>query len=473
VTSISTSTAGAPISFSGIGSGLNTSEIINSLMGIERAPITRLGNEQATLEGQSGVLQSIQSSLTRLTFEAQELGSPALFSSSQEVVSSEPTRVAATSSAGAAVGGYEVAVKQLANAGQRTFAFKSPAGAAETLTIDGKEFEVAEGATIASVVKQINADPASTVYAVAVGTGTVVLSDRETGAKEGFIAVSSPGEMLVEQEGTAKEGKNAEYTIDEVAGTSATNKLTGAIPGVTLELKATTTTTGPVTVEVQPPAASPSKIVAQVQAFVALYNSTIGAIGKQLTTKPPASPQSAAELQTGTLFGDLELTDLVNHMRQSVYEPGKELPAGMASLADIGVSTGATTGKGNPSQSAVEGQLTLNAATLEGAIGANPEGVEKMLQSWSKGFGELLNTAAGPGGTLEARTTGDAADVTELTRRIATMNEMLAVRQKSLQAEFLAMEHVMSENQAQSSWLSQQVSSMLNISSSSSKPSGG
>jgi flagellar hook-associated protein 2 len=473
VTSINTTASGAPISFGGIGSGLNTGEIINALMGIERAPITRFGNQKTTLEGQSGVLQSIQSSLTQLTFEAQELGSPALFTTSQEVISSEPARVAAASSAGAAVGGYEVAVKQLANAGQRTFAFKSPAGAAETLTIDGKEFEIAEGATIASVVKQINADPAATVYAVAVGPETVVLSDRETGAKEGFIAVSSPGETLVEREGTAKEGRNAEYTIDEVAGTSATNKLTGAIPGVTLELKALTTTTGPVTVEVQPPAASPSKIAAQVQAFVALYNSTIGSVQRQLTTKPPASPQSPAELQSGTLFGDMELTGLLNHMRQSIYEPGKELPAGMASLADIGVNTGATTGKGTPSQTAVQGQLTLDAATLESAIAANPEGVEKMLQGWSKGFGELLTAAAGPGGTLEARTKGDAADVTELTHRIAAMNEMLAVRQKALESEFLAMEHVMSENQAQSSWLSQQVSSMLGASSGSLKPAGG
>ncbi len=48
------------------------------------------------------------------------------------------------------------------------------------------------------------------------------------------------------------------------------------------------------------------------------------------------------------------------------------------------------------------------------------------------------------------------------------MNEMLAIRQKTLQAEFAAMEKVVAENQSQSSWLSAQLSSMLGSGSSSS-----
>ncbi len=469
MTTVNTSTAGAPITFSGLGSGLNTNEIISALMGVEREPIAHLTDEQNTLEGQSAQLQSIQSNLTQLTFDAQELGSPLLFSSTQAVASSEPTRVAASATAGAAIGGYEVEVTQLANSGQRTFAFKSPV-AAETLTIDGKEIAVAAGATIEDLVKDINSDSTATVYAAAVGSETVVLSTRETGATgEGFIAVTDAGGTLVEQAGTAKEGRNAEYTIDGVAGSSTSNRLTSAIPGVTLELKALTTTTGPVSIDVQPPALNASKVVAQVQAFVSLYNSTIGGIQKQLTTKPPTSPQSAEELQTGTLFGDFDLTSLLDTMRQAIYEPGTSLPAAMSSLANIGISTGAPTGAGTPSQSALEGQLTLNTADLESAIQANPTGVEEMLLSWSKGFQTIVNVEAAPGGTLDTRIEGDSTQVTELSSRITTMNELLAVRQKTLQAEFLAMETVVSKNQAQSSWLTAQLATMLGSSSSSSK----
>ncbi len=476
MTIVSSSTAGAPISFNGLSSGLNTGEIISALLGVERAPITHLTDEQVTLEGQRTQLQSIQSSLTQLTFDAQELGSPTLFNTSQAVSSSEPTRIAATATAGAAVGGYEVNVTQLANSGQRTFTFKSPA-AAETVTIDGKEIEVAAGATIEDVVKAINSDSTATVYAAAIGKETVVLSTRETGATgAGFIALADPGGTLVEQAGLAKEGQNAQYTVDGVAGSSASNKLTGAIPGVTLELKALTTTTGPVTVDVQPPGPSVSAIVTQVQAFVTLYNSTVATINKQLTTKPLTNPQSAAELQTGTLFGDFELGNLLNGMRQSIYEPGKELPAEMSSLANIGISTGAPTGNTTPSQTTLEGQLTVNTAQLESAIQANPAGVEKMLQSFSKGFEGLLNANAGPGGSMEARLTGDTAQTSELSARITNMNEMLAIRQKTLESEFAAMEKVMAQSQSQSAWLNAQLSSMLassSGSSSSSKSSSG
>jgi flagellar hook-associated protein 2 len=471
VTTISTSTAGAPISFNGLGSGLNTNEIITALMGVEREPITHLTDEQSVLEGQGAQLKAIQSNLSQLTYDAQELGSPLLFSSSQTVTSSEPTRITASATSGAAVGGYEVEVTQLANSGQRTFTFKSPA-AAETLTIDGKEIEVAAGATIEDLVKAINSDSTATVYAAAVGTESVVLSTRETGATgEGFIAVTDAGGTLVEQAGTAKEGKNAEYTIDGVKGTSTSNKLTSAIPGVTLELKALTTTTGPVSVDVQPPGLDASKIVAQAQAFVTLYNSTIAGIQKQLTTKPPTAPQGTEELQTGTLFGDFDLESLLGNMREAIYEPGAGLPTAMSSLADIGISTGAPTGTSAPSQSAVEGQLQLNTAELESAIQANPAGVEKMLQGWSTGFQAIINVEAAPGGTLETRIEGDTTEVSQLSSRITTMNEMLAIRQKTLQAEFLAMETVVSQNQSQSAWLSAQIASMEGSSSSSSSKS--
>jgi flagellar hook-associated protein 2 len=455
------SSAGAPINFTGIASGLNTNEIISALLSVERAPITRLSNEQTTLEGQREQLQSLQSSLTQLTFQSQELGSPLLFKSSQTVESSEPTRIAATTTAGAAVGGYEVNVTQLANSAQRTFTFKSPA-AADTLTIDGKEFKVAAGESIQNLVKTINSESAATVYAAAIGEATVVLSTRATGATEAeFIKVSDPGGTLVEQAGLAKAGRNAEYTVDGVPATSTSNTVANAIPGVTLNLKALTTTTGPVTIDVQPPAPSTSAITAQVQSFVTLYNSTIATIHKQLTTKPPATPQSASELQTGTLFGDTDLTSLVNRMRQAVYEPIKGLPAEMSSLASIGLSTGAASGSGTPSQAAVEGQLKLNTKELESAIQANPAGVQKMLQGWSTSFAEMINVEAAPGGTLEARLKGDSTQVSELTSRITSMNEMLAVRQQTLQQEFAAMEAVVQQNQAQSSFLSSQLTALL------------
>jgi len=471
---VSSAAAGAPVTVSGLASGLDTSQIISSLLAVERLPITRLGNQQTKIEGEEAQLQSIQSGLIQLSFGAQELGSPVLFNAAQSVSSSNQSQINATTSSGAAIGGYEIAVTQLANAGQRTFTFTSPA-ATETITIDGQSFEVPVGASIQTLVKKINSDSNATIYAAATNSETLVLSTRATGATgPGFIAVSG-GETLVEDGALAKEGRNAEYTVDGVVGTSTSNTVTDAIPGVTLSLKALTTTTGPVTVVVEPPAVNTSAIVAQVQSFVSLYNATIAAIQTQLSTRPPSDALTGPELQSGTLFGDPELIGLLGGMRQSVYTAQSGLPRELSSLANIGINTGAPTGKGPVSKSALEGQLKLDTGELESAIRANPAGVEALLRKWSTGFQKLVNAEALPGGNLDVRISSDGTQVTELTRRIASMNEAVALRQKTLEAQFAAMEAAVSRNQSQSSFLAAQLA-LLNgeasSSSSSSRSSG-
>ena len=247
--------------------------------------------------------------------------------------------------------------------------------------------------------------------------------------------------------------------------------MTNAIPGVTLNLLALTTTSGPVTIDVQPPAPSASAITTQVQSFVSLYNSTIGAIEKQLNTKPIAGAETAAELKTGTLFGESDLMSLLDSMREAIYEPVAGQPAEMSSLADIGISTGPPSGTATYSQSSVEGQLQLNTAQLEAAVQANPAGVQQMLQSWAKGFEQIVNVEAGPAGTLETRIEGDSGQISELTSRVTTMNEMLAVRQKSLQEQYAAMEAAIAKSKAEGEYLTQQLA-QLDSSSGSSSSSG-
>ncbi len=383
------STGNSPITISGLASGLDTSSIISALMTVERQPVTRLTHEQEKLQAQQQELQGVQSSLQQLALAASEFSLPSLFETSQTVTSSEPLRVSAATTSGAGIGGHEVEVTQLANSAQRTFTFTSPA-AEDTLTIDGAQFTLKAGETAKELASAINSDSSATVYAAVLEGGTLVLSNRATGSTGGeFIKVSDPGGALVEKAETAKEGKNAEYTVDGVAGSSSSNSVTNAIAGVTLTLSGLTTT-GPVTINVHAPGASVSVVEAQVQSFVKLYNSTIEAIQKQLTTKPIAKPEKASEYATGTLFGDLELGSLLANMRQSMYEPTAELPTEMSSPADIGIGVGAASGAGATSQTAIEGQLTLNSAKLKEAVESNPAGVEKMLQQWSQGLQSTL-----------------------------------------------------------------------------------
>jgi len=448
---LSTGTStGSPITFTGLASGLDTSSIVAALMAVDREPVTRLTAEQSKLTAQQSTLASIQGSLQKLSFAAGEFALPSLFETSQTVSSSEPLRVGAVTTAGAGVGGYEVEVTQLANSAQRTFTFAAPS-ASETLEIDGHEFTIEAGTTAKSLASKINASSTSTVYAAALENGTIVLSNRHTGSTGGeFIEVRSPGGALSEVAGTAKEGKDAEFSVDGVAGTSGSNSVTTAIAGVTLTLEGLTTT-GPVTIDVQPPAPSVTQVEAQVQAFTKLYNSTVETIETQLTTKPP---KGANEGGVGTLFGDQELSSLLTQMRQAMYEPLAGLPAEMSSPADIGLNTGAAST--TTSQASLEGLLTFSPAKLAESISANPAGVSSMLEQWSARLQGILTTAGGPGGAIESRVTGDAHEITQLGTQISDMNEMLALREKALQESFTQMETLISESNAQGASLTKQ-----------------
>jgi flagellar hook-associated protein 2 len=201
-----------------------------------------------------------------------------------------------------------------------------------------------------------------------------------------------------------------------------------------------------------------SAVETQVQAFVKLYNSTVEAIQKQLAASPPhhGSSTTTAELESGTLYRDQELTQLLSSMRQVMYEPIAGLPAEASSPASIGISTGAPTGAGVTSQATLEGQLKFEPSRLAQAIQANPAAVQEMLQKWSLSLQGVIGDAAEPGGAIASRLSADEARTSDLASQISSMNELLAQREKALQATYAALESVISENDAQSSWLASQ-----------------
>ena len=446
---------GSPISVTGLASGLDTKAIITALLEAEKQPISRLTKQSEKVADQSTALQSIKSSLLSLTFAAAEFKLPSLFEGVQAVTSSEPARVAATVTSGAGVGGYQIEVTQLANSAQKTFKFASPA-AEDKITIGGREYTLNAGASAAELASKVNGDGKGTVYAAVVDKETIVFSSRSTGTGTlAAITVTDPGGALTETAGTAKEGQNAEYKLDGVAGTSASNVLNSAIPGVSLSLQSLTGA-GPVTISVQAPTTNVKPIETQLQSFVTLYNSTVEAIQKQLSERPLTAPATATEAAIGTLFGDRDLSSLLNAMRQSMYEPITGLPSEMASPTDVGVSTGAAAASGGANPAALAGVLKLDPTKLASAIQANPEGAKVMLQQWSSKLTAAINKLAEPGATLESRINGDNSQVREMKERIATMNEQVARRQKALEQIYANLEGVISKNTATGNWLSEQ-----------------
>ena len=117
--------------------------------------------------------------------------------------------------------------------------------------------------------------------------------------------------------------QDALYTLNGVAGSSTTDTVTDALPGVTLTLNGVTGTDNPVTVNVQPPTANVAAIESAVNQFVQDYNSAVSSIESAVNTEPTNSSSGGTYNQdAGSLFGDSELEDLLSNMRTTMYTPG-------------------------------------------------------------------------------------------------------------------------------------------------------
>jgi flagellar hook-associated protein 2 len=455
----------SPLQITGLASGLDTNSIITELMSIAKQPLTALQNQQTGFTALNTNLTSIQSALQGLATNAQALSSTTLFDPTQTVTSSDSSLVTATATGGvgAVVGGYQVAVSQMATAAQATYSF-TPQNFPNTITVtpstggtpgSAQTYSLAANATAQDLVNAVNADQKGSVWGTVV-SGNIVFSDRTTGAPSSFTVADGAGSMALQ--GSSTPGTNAIYSINgKTQPSSPSNTINNAIPGVNLTLGGLTTGAvgGGVNVNVSAPNLSTSGIQSALQTFVSSYNAILDQVNAQLSQAP-----STSDPTLGKLYGDPELNSLLSNMRSAMYTGDSSLPNGMASMLDIGVSTGATTGNSAPNQNAITGHLSIDTTKLAAAIQSNPSGVTAVLKSWSTNFANLTNAVGQVGGTLDARIQGDNSQLSNLSNQISTMQSGLTDKQAQLTQQFAALEAALSQNQATSSWLTTQLNSL-------------
>lgn len=447
------------ITLGGLASGLDTNTMIDQLMAIERQPQTRMQLQQLTVQARQDVLRDIGTRLRALDAAAASLRSVTTWADTQTVAASDPTRVEARRVSGAAAGGYQVEVSQLARAEQRTYAFAPPAAATQ-LTINGKTVDVEAGATLADVVASVNSTTGIAVYATAVD-GRLVLSGRATGAVNGIAASSS---TLTEDTTVAKAARDALYTVDGVAHSSASNVVSDGIVGLELTLKSVTT--GPATVNVGAPSADTEKVKTAVQALLDAYNGTVDFIRTKLNERPVANPTSTADAAKGAVYADSMLNGLLAQLRGSISVAIGGAPSDLDELTEIGISTGATTGGGTVSSTAIAGKLVLDVTKLTDALLRDPTTVRRMLggDATTTGLGgrfsALIQPVTNTGGLLDSRLTGATSELKRVTDQIAQMGVRLDMREKAMRAKFTAMETALQASQSQGQWLSAQLAGL-------------
>lgn len=436
----------SPVTISGLASGLDTESIIANLMKIERAPRARMELQQGQAKARETALRDILGKLEAVSNAADALQSAGLWADTQTVTSSAPASVSVRRLSGAGPGGYQVAVTQLARAEQRTFAFTQSA-APQTLTVGGRKIELGANATLGDAVAAINADPATGVYAVAV-SGKLVLSSRQTGAASTIVA---SGTGIEEEAAKRKAGLDAEYSVDGVAGTSSSNVVADAIPGLELTLGAVTTGAA---ISVGNPAPNAEAVRSQVKSFVNAYNSAVDAIRGRLTEKRVPGASSQAEANKGVLFGDTALNGLLSQLRRTVSESG---------VAALGISTGAPSAAVTSTSDSVLGHLTLDEGKLTAALEADLTGTRAKLTG--KGglcekLDKVLEPNLGTRGSISERLSSVAAETSRIGDAMSALDTRLEMREERLRIQFAMMESALSKSKTESEWLSGQLAGL-------------
>ncbi len=478
------SLSGGGLQITGLASGLNTNAVVQALMAAQQQQVTNLQNQQTGITALNKQLTSIQTALQTVANDAQALGNPTLFANAQTISSTNSTLVNASTNGntGAVVGSYSIDVTHLASASQETFTFNSPASG-DTVTIGGKPYSLAANASADDLASAVNSDPNGTVWATVTqepttsgGPATVVLSDRKTGVPTADDLEPTTGTSLTpaldgQGHSTYIAGTNAQYSINGVAAQSTSNTISGAtvsnpttgspgasgtIPGVTVNLNGLTGST-PVTITVGAPAPSTQNIQTAVQKFITDYNSAITQIQTQLSQTP-----SSSDPTQGRLYNDSDLNQLLSSMRQMMASTvgNPNLPASMSSMLNAGISTGATTGTGSVSQSALSGDLTLDTNALSTALTNDASDVKSMFTSWSIEFSSLVNNEAAAGGTISVRMQSESTQSSFLSTQIQNLNAANQIKQSQLVQEFAAMEAALSQNQSTASWLTSQLAAL-------------
>lgn len=218
-------------------------------------------------------------------------------------------------------------------------------------------------------------------------------------------------------------GTNAALTIDGVPFSSASNTVTGAIQGVTLNL-ASQSTSGSVQLTVGP---DTGQITSAVNNFISAYNTVISTINSQYVVDPtgaiPAPP----------LEGDLSLRSLQSSLlTDAAFAIGGN--SGIVNLASMGINMNN------------DGTLTLGlnpaGQTFAQVLAANPSAVQSFFQNTSAtGFAnnfnaDLTNLTSPTQGPLNVDLTQNQAEQADLTTTINNFETQTAAETAQLTSQY-------------------------------------
>ena len=364
---------GSLLSALGSSSGINVSAAVAQALAAESGPMIQWQNQQAFLNSQSGDINVIEGHLTTLQDALNSLNDPSGGLMAMTASSSNSSIVTAAAAPGAAPANHVIVVNSVATTG--SWYSDAVATGDTTLSSGGFTIQVGQNAPIqvtigsgvdtlnqlATYVNGLNAGVTASVVTDATGARLALMSNSSGAAND--VAVSNATGLNFTR---ATTGADASLTVDGIPIDSASNTVTGVVPGVTFNL---VSAAPGVQVNVST-STDADKASQAVKDFVSAYNAVISDVNQEF-----ALGQNGTQ---GPLSGDSTLRMLQSMLLGSASFPGT---GDITSLAGLGINMNN------------DGTLTVDDATLSGAIQGDFAGVKTFFQgAASDGFASTLNT---------------------------------------------------------------------------------
>ena len=441
----------------GLGTGLDVNSIIQALVNAEQAgPQAQITNQTNLDNNKIAGLTALQTALSGVQSALNELTSSNTYSTYTATLANTSLGTA-TTLPDASPGTYNINVSQLATA-QKSVSAAEPAAAtigtgSFTISVGNKSMDVAVGATdtlsaIATSINNASGNPGVTATIVAgVNGNQLVLTSTSTGTANAFsVSADSGSSSGVSNLATALNtpstpAGDAKLTVDGIAVDSATNSVSGALTGVTLNL----VSTGSSQLSV---AQSTTPITTAVNDFVSAYN-TYASTVSQLDS------YDATTKVAGVLLGDATLASVQGQISNVLG--GHVAGSSIGNLASLGITRN------------TDGTLALNSTTLANTLASNPSSVQQLFTG-SNGVATQLSTLVtnfnSSSGVLQSRINSLNGDVKTLATQQTALNARMAVYQQQLVQQYTSLSTMMTSLNNTSSYLTQAMNALTGTSSS-------
>jgi flagellar hook-associated protein 2 len=349
----------------GTGQGIDVTGTVNQLIAAIRAPEQVWQTQQSLAKVQGQSLTQLNTEVSALSDAVDSLSDSQGAVTARAVTSSDSTIVAATVSNATPVGSHTVVVNNLATSSSYysaavatsstalaagTFTIQVGAGAATTITVDNTD-NTLDG--LAAAINQQGIGVSASVITDANGSRLAVVSNT-TGAA-GDLTITNEAGGLTFTKGVT--GQNASLTVDGVPISSASNTVTGTVPGLTLNLAGAAPATS-IQITVSP---DNTKTKQAITDFVTAYNTIVQDLSSQFTFNTTTS-------SAGPLAGD-NVARLVQNELLSAATYTATGTNGFNNLTSLGITMNN------------DGTLSINDSQLDSALNANFADVQNFFQS--------------------------------------------------------------------------------------------